>query len=153
MESSLDGAGSMNEIAARKLNTLVLDDDPSIVRLVTHLLQDRMSQTLEVTGLTDPVEAQQWIDQHCCDILISDIEMPQMDGLSMLIFAKRRNAWTQVIFMTAHSTWDRITEALENGASDYLLKPIDGDELVDLVTQQCARFTRWQSAVSGTIHK
>lgn len=136
---------------ARKLNILIIDDDPSIVRLLTHLVETRLGDKLNVFGLTDSSEAMSWLERNCCDILVSDIDMPDADGLQMLRFAKRRNAWTQVIFITAHTTWDRLTEAVEFGASDYLLKPIDQDDLIALLSQQYVRCARWQSAVLGTL--
>ncbi len=130
---------------------MILDDDASIVRIVSKMLEGELSDKIILTAMTDPAEAKQWINEHCCDILITDIEMPDIDGLEMLKFVKRRNAWTQVIFLTGHSTWDNIAEAIENGASDYLLKPINREELVQLVSQMCSRFSRWQSAVLGTL--
>jgi DNA-binding NtrC family response regulator len=141
----------MERDMARKLNVLVIDDDPSIVRLLTLLIERRLGEKLNVCGLTDSGEALAWLDRNCCDILVSDIDMPDVDGLQMLRYAKRRNAWTQVIFITAHSTWDRLTEAVEFGASDYLLKPIDQEDLVSLLSQQYVRCARWQSAVLGTL--
>lgn len=136
---------------ARKLNTLVLDDDPSIVRLLTRMALPKLGDRLEIQGLTDPTQALAWLDQNCCDILITDIEMPGVDGLEILRFAKARNAWTQVIFITAHSSLDRINAALEHGASDYLLKPIQQPELLELLTQSSQRLLRWKSAVGGTL--
>lgn len=136
---------------ARKLNLLIVDDDPSMVRLLTRLVEQRLGDKLNVCGLTDSSEALAWLEHNCCDILVSDIDMPDVDGLQMLRFAKRRNAWTQVIFITGHTTWDRLTEAVEFGASDYLLKPIDQDDLIALLSQQYVRCARWQFAVLGTL--
>jgi len=136
---------------ARKLNLLLLDDDTSLVHLVEKYLESDLTYDVELHTMSDPEEARQWIEEHCCDILVSDIEMPGIDGLEMLRFAKQRNAWTQVIFMTGHSTWGRIAEAIENGATDYLLKPINREELVDVVSQQCSRLIRWQIALKGTL--
>lgn len=141
----------MNARLTRKLNLLVLDDDPATMRLVTKILETALGDRLAIASLTDPEEARAWLDRHCCDILISDIEMPGMDGLDVLRFAKRRNAWTQVVFLTGHSTWDRIAEAVESGASDYLVKPINRQELVELVTHLCSRYERWQTAVLNTL--
>jgi YesN/AraC family two-component response regulator len=141
----------MNNAMARKLNVLLVDDDPSIVRLLTQVVERRLGDKLSVCGLTNSGEALAWLEHNCCDILVSDIDMPDIDGLQMLRYAKRRNAWTQIIFITAHSTWDRLTEAVEFGASDYLLKPIDQDDLVTLLSQQYVRCARWQSAVLGTL--
>ena len=136
---------------ARKLNLLIVDDDPSMVRLLTRLVEQRLGDKLNVFGLTDSNEALTWLEHNCCDILVSDIDMPDVDGLQMLRYAKRRNAWTQVIFITGHTTWDRLTEAVEFGASDYLLKPIDQDDLIALLSQQYVRCARWQFAVLGTL--
>lgn len=136
---------------ARKLNLLVVDDDASVVRLLTQIIERQLGERIAVFGQTDSEHAKRWLEENCCDLLISDLEMPGGGGLEMLRFAKRRNAWTQVIFVTAHSTWDKITEAIEYGASDYLLKPIDQEELVAVITQQYVRCARWQNAVLGTL--
>ena len=87
----------MNNAMARKLNLLIVDDDPSMVRLLSHMVERNLSDKMTVHGLSDSNEALRWLDQHCCDILISDINMPDTDGLEMLRFAKARNAWTQVM--------------------------------------------------------
>lgn len=137
-------------MAVRKLNLLILDDDASVVRLITKIVAAKLSDRLNIFQFTDPAEALEWIDNNCCDILLSDIEMPDYDGLEILRRAKHRNAWTQAIFLTAHSSWERISEAIENGASDYLLKPVDREEVQQLLDQLCARFARWHTAVFET---
>jgi DNA-binding NtrC family response regulator len=141
----------MNPLPSRKLNLLVVDDDPSIVRLLTHLVESKMNDSFVVYSFTDPDLACDWLDNNCCDICLSDLQMPGTDGLEILKFAKRRNAWTQVVFMTAYSTWDKITEAIELGASDYLLKPVQQEDLLNLLTQLGSRCGRWQSAVMQTL--
>jgi YesN/AraC family two-component response regulator len=136
---------------APKLNVLLVDDDPAIVRLVSQVLQTHFADRISLAGQTDSNSAMVWLDHNCCDLLLSDISMPGIDGLELLKVAKRRNAWTQVIFLTAHSTWERIDQAIESGASDYLLKPIDRRELIMLVEQVAARCARWRSAVAETL--
>lgn len=131
----------------RKLKTVILDDDAGIVRLVKTILRGAFGNELELYDFTDAQEAQQWIGANCCDLLISDIEMPEIDGQGMLVFAKRRNAWTQVVFLTGQSSWMHVTQAVENGASDFLLKPIQRTELCNIVQQHIERAARWQSAL------
>lgn len=143
----------MQPVSARKLNLVLVDDDPSIVRIASRMLENSIKDQFTMVTFTDPREAQQWIERNCCDLLVSDIEMPALDGLEMLRFAKQRNAWTQVVFMTAHSSWDRVTEAIESGASNYLLKPLNREEIVTVVQQEYARCARWQNAVRGTLAK
>lgn len=142
----------MSATPLRKLNVLVVDDDISIVRLVAKILEERFSDLIRVHTTAQPLDAQAWIDSNCCDILLTDIEMPEIDGMTMLRIAKRRNSWTAVVFLTGHSTWDRIAEAVENGASDYLLKPLDSQELIKVVSRECERVRRWQDAVRETLH-
>jgi DNA-binding NtrC family response regulator len=137
-------------VSARKLTLMIVDDDPSIVRLLRQVLENRFADQIDVHVETSAQAALTWLDEHCCDLLVSDIEMPGIDGLDILRHAKFRNAWTQVVFITGHSSLDRINEAVESGASDYLLKPIDREELVDVVSQLCRRCARWQSALLST---
>jgi len=131
----------------RKLKTVILDDDAGIVRLVKTILRGAFGNELELYDFTDAHEAQQWISDNCCDLLISDIEMPEINGQDMLIFAKQRNAWTQVVFLTGQSSWMHVTQAVENGASDFTLKPIRRAELCNIVQQHIERAARWQSAL------
>jgi len=137
--------------AFRKLNVLIVDDDATLTRLVHKYLITDLGEQINVEIIHSGDLAKSRLDHHGCDILLCDIEMPECDGLEILRFAKLRNAWTQVIFMTAHSTWDRISEAIENGATDYLLKPINRTELSQVISQECARLHRWQQAVVGTL--
>jgi DNA-binding NtrC family response regulator len=141
----------MNVAGIRKISILVVDDDAAITRLVAGHLKSELPFPVEVTDFNDPYAASHWLENNCCDILLSDIVMPGLNGDDMLRIAKRRNPWTQVVFMTAHSTWDRIALAIEGGASDYLMKPIDFEELDEVVSHVAARITRWQAALRETL--
>jgi len=134
-------------MAKRILKTVILDDDPGIVRLVKTILRGAFGNELEIYDFTDAQVAESWIHTNCCDLLISDIEMPGINGQEMLIFAKKRNPWTQVVFLTGQSSWMHVTQAIENGASDFLLKPIQRPELCNIVQQHIERAARWQSAL------
>jgi DNA-binding NtrC family response regulator len=141
----------MTPLAARKLNAVILDDDPSVVRIASAMVAGAFKDRLEIFSFTDPLQAQDWIHQNCCDLLVTDIEMPTVDGLDILRFAKRRNSWTQVIFMAARSNWSRVSTAIELGASTYLLKPINRSEILAVVGQEVTRCARWHNAVQGTL--
>lgn len=137
--------------ASRKTSVVIVDDEPTIVRVAEKVLIQHFEDALDIFSTTDSEDAHTHISHRPCDILLSDIEMPGVHGLEMLKAARRYNAWTRVIFMTAHSTWDRIAEAIENGAADYLIKPLDHEELVDVVSQERQRLARWHKAVRGTL--
>lgn len=125
---------------------LIVDDDVSLLRLVQKVLTSSFP-ALTITAMTDPREAARYLDESICDILLSDIDMPGITGLELLQRAKQRNAWTQVIFMTGQSTWSRVSEAMGNGASDYLLKPVDRSELEKVISEAIVRIQRWQYAL------
>ena len=67
------------------------------------------------------------------DVILSDIRMPGIDGLSLLEQIHRRQADLPIIIMTAHSDLDSAVNAYQRGAFEYLPKPFDIDEAVTLV--------------------
>ena len=97
---------------------LVVDDDPSMTRLVVTVLERALGEAIKVEALTDPAVARERIDEGGIDILLTDLEMPGINGLDLLRCAKRRNACTQVLFFTGHSSQDALLSALELGAAD-----------------------------------
>ena len=64
------------------------------------------------------------------DLVITDIEMPFMRGTELLEKIKTLNVQTSVIIITAFGSLDTAITALRNGASDYILKPVEFDELL-----------------------
>lgn len=136
---------------SRKLNVLIVDDSPTILRIVSDALQEQFGKEIEVTALTDPQEVPPLLDHYCCDILLSDVEMPGRSGLEVVAAAKRRNVWTQAVIMTAHSTSDRMAAAMDAGACDYLLKPVERTSLLEVVSACMRRAQRWHRALRGTL--
>jgi DNA-binding NtrC family response regulator len=134
----------------RKTKLLLVDDDPNMVRLLARVINRSFGDEMELQSLTDPTKARDAIERDLIDMLVTDLEMPGTSGLSLLRCAKRRNALTQVLFITAHSSLDALSDALELGATDYLLKPLDQSELVELLEQAQKRVRRWRQALAGT---
>ena len=132
---------------------LLVDDDPSIVRLLSTVISDALGGEIQIESLTDPAEALDCIDQGGIDILLTDLDMPHIDGLDLLRAAKRRNSSTQVLFITGQSSGDALMKALDDGATDYLLKPVDHSVLVELVSQAHHRHRRWRTALIETLRQ
>jgi len=130
---------------------LLIDDDPSMVRLLTRIIDRSFGDRMELHSLTDPKDARRWIEQNLPDILVTDLEMPGVSGLELLRCAKRKNPCAQVLFVTGHSTLEALTDALELGATDYLLKPVDQAEVIALVEDAEKRLRRWREALAGTV--
>lgn len=129
---------------------LVIDDDPSMVRLLAKIIGDEFHDAIDIETLIDPQQAKERIQETSFDVLLTDLEMPDINGLELLKFAKSRNAFTQVLFLTGRSTRAALLDAMEFGATDYLLKPVDKEELLGLVAQAHLRRQRWLRALVGT---
>jgi DNA-binding NtrC family response regulator len=130
---------------------LLVDDDPSMVRLLAKILERSFGKRIQLYSLTDARAARDWIKENLLDILVTDLEMPGVNGLELLQCAKRCNPCVQVLFITGNSTLEALTDALEFGATDYLLKPLDQAEFISLIEAAEKRLWRWREALAGTI--
>jgi len=113
-------------------NIWIVDDDKSI-RWV-------LEKAFTKDGLTprsfeDPTQILAELENDRPDVIISDIRMQKMDGISLLENLKQRVPDIPVIIMTAYSDLDRAVSAFREGAFEYLSKPFDVDEIVGLVNR------------------
>ena len=111
----------------KNLTILVVDDDPVIRRL----LQQRLKkENYDVLVAADGYKAERVLHEHHVDVVLTDLMMPgDIGGIEVLEIAKTINSSIEVILITAHSSVDTAVEAMKKGASDYLEKPINFDEL------------------------
>jgi DNA-binding NtrC family response regulator len=130
---------------------VLIDDDLAMVRLLAAIIHSSFQQQIEIQPYSDPGEAREHLERNLADIVVTDLEMPGIDGLEILRIAKGRNPCAQVLLITGNSSVDALLEALEHGASDYLLKPVDKASFLQLVADALARVTRWRKALHGTL--
>ncbi|MDP5093359.1 MAG: response regulator [Polaribacter sp.] len=114
-----------------KKKILVLDDEISICLL----LQNFLSQDYDVVTLHDASEALEWLDGNIPDLVISDIQMPNMDGYDFLVKVRQRGftKHTPVIMLSGRSESKERIKCYRLGAQDYLTKPFNPEELEELV--------------------
>ena len=106
---------------------LVVDDDQDI----SLMLHDRLKLLgFHVSTAGHGAEGIAMFEIMKFDGILLDIQMPVMDGLTMLEKVRERYPNIPVIMMTAELNKEKILQAMERGANDYLLKPIDFDLLV-----------------------
>lgn len=95
------------------------------------MLQDRLTSLgFYVTTAKNGVEGIAMLNVLAVDGILLDMQMPSMDGLTMLAHARKLYPSIPVIAMTAESNKNTLVQAMELGARDFLLKPIDRDLLV-----------------------
>ncbi len=94
------------------------------------LLQARLKPYFEVVLAADGFEALDYVYARHIDLVISDIMMPNMDGMELLGRLRSEGFNTPVLLLTAKQTFQDKREAYELGADDYVTKPVDYDELL-----------------------
>jgi DNA-binding NtrC family response regulator len=130
---------------------VLIDDDPAMVRLLATVIHRSFRHDIEVQPFSDPVLARDYLERELADMVVTDLEMPGVDGLQILRTAKSRNPCAQVLLVTGHSSVDALLQALEHGASDYLLKPVDEASFLQLIRDALTRVSRWRKALAGTL--
>jgi DNA-binding NtrC family response regulator len=105
---------------------LIVDDDASQRRLIEFWMQEEGYSTLTAS---DGAAGLKLFEQHVPALVITDIRMPGLSGLDLLSRIKATNPDTAVILITAFSTVSDAVEAMKLGAADYILKPLNADEL------------------------
>ncbi len=128
----------------------VIDDDRSI----RWVLERALTQAgMAVTVFENGAEAMARLSVEQPNVVVSDIRMPEMDGLSLLENISARHPQLPVIIMTAYSDLESTVSAYQGGAFEYLPKPFDVDEAVALVRRAFGRHgkeTEWSAPADDT---
>jgi len=106
---------------------LIVDDEPSIRFTLQEVL--KKEQMLTIDQAANGEEAIKAIREQQYDLVLMDVKMPKMDGMTALREMKRLQPSLPVVMMTAFGTRQLALEALKNGATDYFSKPFEIDEL------------------------
>lgn len=106
---------------------LVVDDEPDMVENLNLLLRQAGYQTL---AETDSRKVTALVEKEQPDLVLSDLRMPEIDGIALLEKIKGVQPDIPVILLTAYTSVDSAVDAMKKGASDYLSKPFSPDELL-----------------------
>ncbi|HZR80844.1 MAG TPA: sigma-54 dependent transcriptional regulator [Candidatus Binatia bacterium] len=123
---------------------LVVDDDSVTCRLLADVFGE---DGFTVVGDTNPERALAHVADEPVDLAILDVQMPEMDGLSLLRGLRERMPDLPVIIMTAFGSIDTAVEAIASGAVDYVSKPMDVDEIRATVRRALGRHAEAQAAL------
>jgi two-component system response regulator PilR (NtrC family) len=115
---------------------LLVDDEPTLRLSLGDALTDA-GHTVTLAG--DGAEALERIKDRSFDLIISDIRMPRMDGLSLFRRARDLMPSAEFVLMTAYGEVQDAVAALKEGARDYLTKPFDAEELLLRVARVAER--------------
>lgn len=116
-------------------NLLIVDDEKFAVEGVRKSCDWEQFGIRQVKTAFHADEARTIMIENRIDILICDIDMPDEDGLSLVRWVKANSPNTESLFLTCHSEFAFAKQAIQLGSFDYLLKPVDGEELSLVVTR------------------
>jgi len=115
-----------------KINVLLVDDEKDFVEFLAERLQLKdFNATIAFTG----DEAIKLVEENEFDVIVLDVQMPGKNGVETLKEVKKIEQLSQVIMLTGHATVKTAIQGMKNGAYDYLMKPTDTDELIEMINK------------------
>jgi len=109
------------------INILVVEDDRNLNQIICSFLS---KQSYSVTGCLNPLEAYELLSGRIYDLIITDIMMPQINGYDFVEEIRRRNPQIPILFITALDDFPSKQKGFVVGADDYMVKPVDMNEMV-----------------------
>lgn len=108
----------------------MVDDEPKQQQAVCEILTE---QGYDTTGFSDPQAALQVLENQRFELLLTDLQMPDLNGIDLIRHAQVLSPDTVVVLMTAHGSVDSVVDAMRNGALDYVQKPFRIGTIVPVV--------------------
>jgi len=110
-----------------EMHVLLVDDEERFLFTTEKLLARKGVTAIPARS---GMEALEKLRRHTVHVVILDVKMPGMDGVATLKEIKKQFPLVEVIMLTGHATVESAVEGLQSGATDYLMKPTDIDELI-----------------------
>ena len=115
------------------MKVFIVDDEKIIRKGISSILQQHIP-SLEIIGeAADGAEALEKISANVPDIVITDVKMPNMDGVELTKELHRQHPSIKIIVLSGYDDYNYVRQSMKNGALDYLLKPIDKHEFLSLI--------------------
>src|SRR5450432_2094808 len=115
-----------------KKQVLIVDDEPNLRKILAAQLS---RDGYDVMTAEDGEQGLQMLRDHHIDLVVTDLKMPKVDGMTLLKRALEEEPELPVVMVTAHGTIDTAVEALKRGAFDFVTKPFDKDEVRQIVAK------------------
>jgi DNA-binding NtrC family response regulator len=112
------------------INVLLVDDEKDFVETLAERLQLR---EFKVTTAFSGDQAIKLVEENNFDVIVLDVQMPGKSGVETLKEIKKIEQLSEVIMLTGHATVKTAIEGMKSGAYDYLMKPTDTDDLIEMI--------------------
>ena len=127
---------------------LIVDDEANIRKVLTAQIK---AAGYEVTTATNGIEALDLLSKGEIDAVISDLRMPELDGLGLLERIQTFDVPPPVIVITAHGSMSTAIDAMKLGAFDFITKPFDKTELLNALRKATSTFEHELNSQSGSL--
>jgi two-component system response regulator YesN len=117
------------------LNLLVVDDEPLILAGLSAIIRNASTPFQTIETAIDGIEALEKLESFRPHLIITDIQMPEMNGLELIKQAKERELCSRFIILTGYDEFGYARQALRYQVLDYLLKPVDKEELLSILAE------------------
>lgn len=121
-------------MVVEKFQIVAVDDSSLILMTLDKILSE---QGYEVKGFSKGMRALKYLKKEVPDLIILDVEMPEIDGFEMLKLIKEKEELKNVpvIFLTSNNGQNEVIDAIKGGAKDYIIKPINEELLIEKVNK------------------
>lgn len=125
-------------VLLKNMKILYVEDDAAAREVVKNILQKFTSFVKEAV---DGMEALQLLEQESFDIVLTDLNMPRMNGLELIEYIKKRNFQQKIVVLSAYSDVEYLLQSINSGVDGYILKPLDFSVFFN-VLYKVARYVR-----------
>lgn len=122
------------------LKLMIVDDEPIILQGIKDMIEDAKTLFNTVVTANDAIEALEMMTYFKPDLVVTDIHMPEIDGLAFIEQAKKRNV-SKFIVLTGYDVFEYAKQAIKLQVVDYLLKPVNENELENLLKKIALELT------------
>lgn len=135
-----------------RASIIIVDDEENMVRILQRVLE---LEGYHAKGFSSSTEAVAAIQQHPPDLVLTDMRMPDMDGMEVLQATREANPQTSIIVMTAHGSIEMAVEAMRAGAYDYITKPFKTEELLLTISKalEHVKLVQENEALTETLNR
>jgi len=129
------------------MNVLFVDDETGFLDIIIKRFRKRH---IDASGVPDGEQAIERIAEGNFDVVVLDVQMPgSKNGIKVLEEIKSRWPLIEVIMLTGHAMLDAARAGMENGAYDYIVKPVDFDELYYKITDAYKKKSLQEAKLNG----
>jgi len=115
-----------------KISLLLVDDEKDFIETLAERL---LLRDFNVATALNGDDAIKLVEENEFDVIVLDVQMPGKDGVETLKEINKIEQLSQVIMLTGHATVKTAIEGMKNGAFDYLMKPTDTNELIEMINK------------------